>query len=167
MFAATRLIINSIFRGHENKTRLENTIDFSDGCFAHIIGERRPLTAALRNEGPSIFQLLRAYFAPSIDHSVKEYVPREFETFIEGTAKPDPNFQDATYGWSIETDVPVSGEPGKTGIMFVAFIRWSTVDVARTFDKDAKFMDGLRRIRNHQSLVKLDTIIMSSTVRLK
>ncbi|KAF6827814.1 hypothetical protein CMUS01_08852 [Colletotrichum musicola] len=67
-----------------------------------------------------------------------------------------PGYKGVAYGWSMEGDVPMTGLPGRTGIVFVAFIGWSSVGAHKRFRETEVFRENIGLLEDVKDPIKLD-----------
>jgi hypothetical protein len=141
----------------------ENILDFSDGFIKHITPSPFPATQVLDNTLSPITEVLCAFFPADIDASSKATAVSQLEEFTEKGLKTSPDFNGISYGWSVEDDVPVRGDEGKTGVMLAAFIGWPSLEAHMKFRDTQEFKDTIGLLRTLPRLIKLGAFHVSCT----
>jgi len=120
----------------------------------HVALEPFPPAFVLDSARCPVTELFTAFFPSDITPAAKATVTASFEEFIDKALKTSPDFKGISYGWGIETDFPVTGEEGKTGSIFVAFIGWPSVEAHMKFRETQPFKENVGAIRALPDLIK-------------
>ncbi|KAK1475134.1 hypothetical protein CTAM01_15703 [Colletotrichum tamarilloi] len=127
-------------------------LDWTQGYIKHITPSVWPPT--ILSTAP-VTEVLTLFFPSDLDSAAKETLTAQLEEFKTKALDTSPDFQGISYGWSVENDVPVTDEDGKTGNLLAAFIGWPSVDAHMKFRETEPFKENIGLLRGMEGIVKL------------
>lgn len=101
------------------------------------------------------------FFPSDISAADKAAATSQLEEFNEKALKGWPDFKGVSYGWSVESDVPVIGEDGKTGSLLTAFLGWPSVEAHMKFRETTQFKDNIPLLRTMPNMTKIGVFHVS------
>ncbi|KAL0933935.1 uncharacterized protein CTRU02_210734 [Colletotrichum truncatum] len=131
---------------------MDKYLDFQDGYIKHVV--TKPWPPTILAEAP-VTEVLTLFFPADLDEAAKEPLNKQLEEFKTKALDTSPDFKGIAYGWSVENDVPVTGEPGKTGNLLVAFIGWPSVEAHMKFRETEAFKENIGLLRGMKDITKL------------
>ncbi|OHE91290.1 hypothetical protein CORC01_13405 [Colletotrichum orchidophilum] len=131
---------------------LEPYLDWTKGYIKHITPAPWPPT--ILAEAP-VVEVLTLFFPADLDDAAKASLTAQLEEFKTKALDTSPDFRGISHGWSVENDVPVTDEPGKTGNLLAAFIGWPSVDAHERFRDTLPFKENIGILRGMKDIVKL------------
>ncbi|KAH7259526.1 uncharacterized protein BKA55DRAFT_562704 [Fusarium redolens] len=120
---------------------LKPIVDFSNSINKQ---DRSPVT-----------EVLLAFFPADYDVASRATATRRLEEFTGVALKTSRDWRGISYGWSVENDVPIRGDEGKTGSMLAAFIGWPSIEAHQKFRETDDFKENIGLLREIPGLVKL------------
>ena len=106
-------------------------------------------------------------FPDDLDAPTKSAIESQFDEFIDKTLGPAGLYKSCEASWSVETNVAVPGEDGKTGSQYVALITWRTVEDHLKNRELPEFKEWIHLLRTLPRLVKLNAVhVVSAKTRL-
>lgn len=131
---------------------MSSYLDWNEGYIKHVVTKPWPPTVVA--EAP-VTEVLTLFFPSDLDDAAKEALSQQFEEFKTKALDQAADCRGVAYGWSTENDVPVTGEPGKTGSLLVAFIGWPSVEAHMKFRETEVFKENIGLLRGMKDIVKL------------
>ncbi|WYZ35826.1 hypothetical protein EsH8_X_000473 [Colletotrichum jinshuiense] len=126
-------------------------LDWDKGYIKHVATNPWPPT--ILEEAP-VVEVLTLFFPADLDDAAKEALAAQLGEFKTKALDTSPDFRGISYGWSVENDVPITDEPGKTGNLLAAFIGWPSVEAHVEFRDTQPFKDNIGLLRNMKDIVK-------------
>ncbi|KAI1033148.1 hypothetical protein LB505_010583 [Fusarium chuoi] len=134
---------------------LKPIVDFSKSINKHVTLTPFPPEDVLNKDCSPVTEVLLAFFPPDYDVASRATATRRLEEFTGVALKTSRDWRGISYGWSVENDVPIRGEEGKTGSMLAAFIGWPSVEAHQKFRETDDFKENIGLLREIPGLVKL------------
>ncbi|GKT65633.1 hypothetical protein ColTof4_03605 [Colletotrichum tofieldiae] len=131
---------------------LSQYLDWSKGFVKHIAPTPWPPTVLA--EAP-VVEVLTLFFPAGLSEEAKASLSAQLDEFKTKALDTSPDFKGISHGWSVEDDVPVTDEPGKTGNVLAAFIGWPSVEAHQRFRETEAFKDNIDILRGMKDIVKL------------
>ncbi|KAF9775666.1 hypothetical protein IL306_006217 [Fusarium sp. DS 682] len=95
---------------------LKPIVDFSKSINKHVTLTPFPPEDVLDKSRSPVTEVLLAFFPSDYDVASRATATRRLEQFTGLALKTSRDWRGISYGWSVENDVPIKGEEGKTGI---------------------------------------------------
>lgn len=76
---------------------------------------------------------------------------------------PAEAYRGSAGGWSVETDVPQSGDAAKKGKVYVAVIGWASVDAHHAFRETKEFKDNIHLLREAEGIQATELVHVETT----
>ncbi|GKT49488.1 uncharacterized protein ColSpa_09669 [Colletotrichum spaethianum] len=127
-------------------------LDWTKGYIKHIAPTPWPPT--ILAQAP-VVEVLTLFFPADLSEGAKTALSAQMDEFKAKALDTSPDFQGISHGWSVENDVPVTDEPGKTGNMLAAFIGWPSVEAHHKFRETEAFKENIGLLRDMKDVVKL------------
>lgn len=140
---------------------LKSILDLPKVFIKHASVAPFPPGSVLDNTQSAVTEILTLFFPADITPDAKAAAASRLDEFVEKALKKCSDFKGASCGWSVENDVPVTGQDDITGSMLVAFIGWPSVDAHIKFRETQPFMDNIALLRNIPSLIELGAFHVS------
>ena len=98
-----------------------------------------------------------AYFPADISQRGKDTAAARFQQFVEKGLNTCADVKGVSYGWGVENDFPVRGndKEGQTGLLFIAFIGWPSIDAHMEFRETEAYKENVDLITEMEELVSL------------
>jgi hypothetical protein len=96
------------------------------------------------------------YFPPGIDDGTMQTVQADWDDFALKALRGPGLCGNITTGWSLENNVPVLDEEGRTSKIFVALIAWPRVEKHMENRELEVFRQNVHKLRELPSLIKMD-----------
>ncbi|KZL82456.1 hypothetical protein CI238_03135 [Colletotrichum incanum] len=127
-------------------------LDWTKGYVKHIAPTPWPPT--ILAEAP-VVEVLTLFFPAGLSEEAKASLSAQLDEFKTKALDTSPDFKGISHGWSVEDDLPVTDEPGKTGNVLAAFIGWPSVDAHQRFRETEAFKNNIGILRGMKDIVKL------------
>ncbi|KAF4453679.1 hypothetical protein F53441_3688 [Fusarium austroafricanum] len=135
---------------------LKPLVDFNKSINKHVTLTPFPPEDVLDKNRSPVTEVLLAFFPSDYDVASRATATRRLEQFTGLALKSSPDWRGISYGWSVENDVPIRGDEGKTGCMLAAFIGWPSVEAHQKFRETEDFKENIGLLREIPGLVKLN-----------
>ncbi|KAF6835544.1 hypothetical protein CPLU01_04220 [Colletotrichum plurivorum] len=104
-----------------------------------------------------VTQVLMLFFPSDLDDAAFNSLTIQFEGFKTKALDQAPDCRGVAYGWSTDGDVPVMGQPGRTGTVLMAFVGWPSVEAHVAFRQTELFRENIALLKGMKDLIiKLD-----------
>ncbi|KAF4975557.1 hypothetical protein FZEAL_7672 [Fusarium zealandicum] len=130
-------------------------VDLSKRLNKHVTVNPFPPEDILDKTRSPVTEVLLHFFPSDYDVASRATATRRLEQFAGRALKASPHWRGISYGWSVESDVPVKGDETKSGALLVAFIGWPSVEAHQKFRETDDFKDNIALLREMPGLIKL------------
>ncbi|CAH0037532.1 unnamed protein product [Clonostachys rhizophaga] len=115
----------------------------------------------LDSKGSRVTEVLIAYFPHDYDADSRSTAMKRVGEFVADGLKASPDWRGISCGWSVDNDVPVRGDESQSGVAFVSFIAWPSVEAHLKFRETEAFKSTIHHLREIPGLVKLSAFHVS------